>query len=61
MAVYMSAGASSLTSKMVAIFFPISAFIALGRFVLFFILYFVFFVLIAVIVQGWSTLWPTCS
>eukprot|EP01036_Dinobryon_divergens_P027781 gene27781-36608_t len=30
MAVYMSAGASSLTSKMVAIFFPISAFIALG-------------------------------
>jgi len=30
MAVYMSSGASSLASKMVGIFFPISAFIALG-------------------------------
>ena len=30
MAVYMASGASSLASKVVAILFPISAFIALG-------------------------------
>lgn len=31
MAVYMASGASTLTSKMIAIWFPISAFIALGK------------------------------
>lgn len=39
MAVYMASGASTLVSKMVAIWFPISAFIALGTILSFIIIY----------------------